>query len=521
MTTTNGYVTELDYIPGFYRHMAPTELSFCAAINDAAPPDPTKPYRYLELGCGLGRVFTTLAASNPQSEFIGVDLNAAHIKKANEEIEASQLKNAKAITADITKLPNDLGDFDYIAVHGVLSWVPPKVQEAILTIGKTLLRQNGLLLLSYNILPGWAPIMPVRELMLQYTRNNDDAPLDKIAAALNYLNYIKNDAAYFKTNPYAAEHVDGLNELDPRYLVHEYLNECWSPLYFSDVHDRCADNNLSYVGQMPPPKNFDCTVSSDTLRELLQGAKTKRTVEIHKDYFNPGLFRWDIYTPADNAPKTKEPVATRLASMSATRYKTKSARHINGVSTRVGDAVIEINEPAQLKVLAKCTRSATLTEILADEALDAHDEITHAVMTCASFGALNIQIKKENAATPLKTMQYTLANKFNQVVAARDAFAGRPTALASQIAGSGVSLSDIEAGFTWLLTDGGEEKILDRAAVQLSEKGGSLMKKGQPITDNKEIIFALNNAYSKFKTNTLPKLVELGVLVPTQEIENE
>lgn len=521
MTTTNGYVTELDYIPGFYRHMAPTEISFCAAINDTAAPDPTKPYRYLELGCGLGRVFTTLAAANPQSEFIGVDFNVAHIKKANKEIADSQLKNAKAIAADITELPEDLGSFDYIAVHGVLSWVPPKVQDAILTTGQTLLKANGLLLLSYNILPGWAPIMPVRELMLQYTSTSDEAPLDKIAAALSYLNYIQDDAEYFQTNPYAALHVAGLNELDPRYLVHEYLNECWSPFYFSDVHDRCAEKNLSYVGQLPPPKNFDRIVASDKLRELLQSTKTKRTAEIHKDYFNAGLFRWDLYTPTANAPQTKEPIARRLADTPDVRYKTPNARNINGVSTRVGKSVIEIKEPLQKKVLAKCRSSLTLPELLADETPENHHDITQAVMTCVSFGAINIQIKKEREKQTLTTMRYTLENKFNQVVAERDAFTGRATALASQVAGSGFSLSDIDVGFTWLLAEGGEEKILDRAAVQLKQRGGSLIKKGQPLTDDKEIIFALNNAYTKFKANTLPKLVELGVLVPSEEIGNE
>jgi hypothetical protein len=68
-TAAEGYVTDVAYIPGFYPNLAPTAIRHVAALNRVAPPSVAGGFRYLELGCGLGRSLTTLAAANPQGEF--------------------------------------------------------------------------------------------------------------------------------------------------------------------------------------------------------------------------------------------------------------------------------------------------------------------------------------------------------------------------------------------------------------------------------------------------------------------
>ena len=60
-TATDGYVTDVSYIPGFYPHLAPVAMRYAAALNRVAPPRTAAGFRYLELGCGLGRSLTTLA----------------------------------------------------------------------------------------------------------------------------------------------------------------------------------------------------------------------------------------------------------------------------------------------------------------------------------------------------------------------------------------------------------------------------------------------------------------------------
>jgi trans-aconitate methyltransferase len=76
--TAAGYVTDVTYVPGFYPQMSPVAMRYVAALNGVIPPRMAEGFRFLELGCGLGRCLTTLAAAYPQGEFVGVDLNPEH-----------------------------------------------------------------------------------------------------------------------------------------------------------------------------------------------------------------------------------------------------------------------------------------------------------------------------------------------------------------------------------------------------------------------------------------------------------
>ena len=77
-SSASGYITDVAYIPGFYPTLAPLALRYVAALNGVTPPRGDAGFRVLELGCGLGRTLTTLAAANPGGEFVGVDLNPEH-----------------------------------------------------------------------------------------------------------------------------------------------------------------------------------------------------------------------------------------------------------------------------------------------------------------------------------------------------------------------------------------------------------------------------------------------------------
>lgn len=509
MTAPAGYVTELEYIPGFYPHMAPIEISYCAQLHGVRHPDPAKKYRYLELGCGLGRVCMTLAAANPDSEFVAVDFNKDHIQRANEEIAESGLTNVTAIAADIRNLPATLGTFDYITVHGVLSWVPTPVQDAILKIGQTHLADNGLLLVSYNALPGWAPIMPLRELMLEYTRRDANAPLTQIAEAVNYLKYIKDDAAYFKHNPIVGEHLKNIVSADPRYLVHEYLNDCWTPFYFTDVHDRFAENGMAFVGSLPLPKNYTSLVAPDKLRQLLEETTNRRTMEAHRDYFMNTQFRWDIYTSKFNQPPHSTPTTPQLPGN--LYYKSKNKRQQAAV-VKIGDATVALDSDRHQRLLSILDSEKNLSEIVA-AAVDFDPEDARALGELVSFGVVSLQKDRRLPSDlPPSPGRYRVVSRFNRVVCARDAFNGRGTALASTITGSGVSVPDIEVGFLWALATHGEDKILDRVADELEARKRELLRHNRPLTSRKDIVYTLSALYQKFKETTLAKLIACGVV---------
>jgi len=66
----------------------------------------------LELGCGLGANTLHLAANHPGTDFVGIDLMAAHVTRA--AAKARTLPNATFHQANFETLPEDLGTFDVI-----------------------------------------------------------------------------------------------------------------------------------------------------------------------------------------------------------------------------------------------------------------------------------------------------------------------------------------------------------------------------------------------------------------------
>ena len=157
---SDGYLTDLPYLPTYQPTQSPLAIRYAALVNGVIPPRTASGFRYIELGCGTGRSLCTLAAANPQGQFVGVDLLAEHTRAAGREIEAGELRNAQVVTAGFDAVPEELGRFDFITFHGVWSWVGPRVRAQILAFAERRLAEGGLLLLSYNTMPGWSHLLP-------------------------------------------------------------------------------------------------------------------------------------------------------------------------------------------------------------------------------------------------------------------------------------------------------------------------------------------------------------------------
>ena len=56
MTSWNeGYVSDIEYLPGFYSHQTPAHIDTVCLLRNIEPPVPEgAPFRYCELGCGVG-----------------------------------------------------------------------------------------------------------------------------------------------------------------------------------------------------------------------------------------------------------------------------------------------------------------------------------------------------------------------------------------------------------------------------------------------------------------------------------
>jgi SAM-dependent methyltransferase len=168
MTTINPY-DELPYRSLPIEWTAPERLAVASLLH-GGPRAPLDTYRVLELGCGDGANLLPLAFYRRQGSFVGVDGAHSQIKIAAARKASLELTNIDFIPADfLTAATQISGQFDYILAHGIFSWVPQDVRDALLDLCAKRLRRGGLLYLNYNTRPGWNVRGMVREFLLAQT----------------------------------------------------------------------------------------------------------------------------------------------------------------------------------------------------------------------------------------------------------------------------------------------------------------------------------------------------------------
>jgi methyltransferase-like protein/2-polyprenyl-3-methyl-5-hydroxy-6-metoxy-1,4-benzoquinol methylase len=212
-------------------------------------PAPIDSCRVLDLGCGTGGNLIPLALTFPHSQFVGIDLSARQIASGRALAEAASLTNIDLKPLSVMDVEDSFGQFDYIICHGVYSWVPPAVQDKILTICKRNLAPNGVAYVSYNTYPGWHQRGLVREMLNYHVRQFDD-PKIRTQQARAFLDFLEQSVD--QSSPYARilkEEGELIREKPDWYVFHEHLEDYNEPVYFYQFAQRAAAKGLQYLGE--------------------------------------------------------------------------------------------------------------------------------------------------------------------------------------------------------------------------------------------------------------------------------
>ena len=108
----------------------------------------------LEVGCNDGSNLIPMAVSLPAARFVGCDLSPRALDAGRRTIDALGLANITLVEGDLAALAPAHGEFDFIVAHGVYSWVPPDVRDALFALAAQRLARDGILYVSFNVLPG-------------------------------------------------------------------------------------------------------------------------------------------------------------------------------------------------------------------------------------------------------------------------------------------------------------------------------------------------------------------------------
>ncbi|HJK87380.1 MAG TPA: class I SAM-dependent methyltransferase [Candidatus Megaira endosymbiont of Hartmannula sinica] len=236
-----------------------------------------------------------MALKYKNAEIVGIDLSSKQIEHANRIIKALSLKNIKCEHLSIDDVDNSLGKFDYIIVHGILSWVPEKTQKKIFEIFSNNLTKDGIAYVSYNTLPGWNMVNTVRDMMNFHTSGFKD-PNQKLQQSKLILKFIT-DSIEGHNTPYSnmlKEELKNLSDKEDNYLFHDHINTYNTPFYFKDIALTAAKNDLQYLG--------DSSLASMYIGNLPKMAQEKLSkvnnilqLEQYSDFIRNRRFRSSLF----------------------------------------------------------------------------------------------------------------------------------------------------------------------------------------------------------------------------------
>lgn len=241
----------IPYPGGAWEHSHPDRMAANARMLGLRSA-PVERGRVLELGCGAGGNLVPMAYGLPHARFLGIDIAARPIEAGRKLVTGLGLANIELRRCDILDLPADLGEFDYIIAHGVYSWVPAPVRDALMSALARHLAPGGIAYLNFNALPGGHFRNLVRD-MMRFRLAVFDDPEAHGEDAVRFVRQIA--GAQPEGTPYRRILEDELNRIErnpPGVLFHDDLVPDHQAFHFRAVVEHAARHGLRYLCEARP-----------------------------------------------------------------------------------------------------------------------------------------------------------------------------------------------------------------------------------------------------------------------------
>lgn len=507
MSLRHGYFTGSGYTYGAYSEPSPERLALLCLLRGQRPVDPARPFRLLELGCGQGYHLCLQAANYPQARFVGIDFNSDHIAHAGSLAAAAGLANITFRQADVLALAQDpaaLGEpFDLAVAHGLLGWVSPRVGAALLRLSAAALRPGGLLYLSYNTLPGWLAALPFQHTIRSLQEHHGDG-LPALEAARGLFNALEQaKGQVFDAQPGLAGRLEGLADMDPAYLLHEYNHREWQPLYANQVIGQAQPLGLSHLGSATLAENFDGLLP-EAFRPLIQEQQDPALRELVRDLLTNQSFRRDVYVKGRDPLWSGEALALLQEQRVVGIADSQLLRQDDAFQFRLGFGEVEGNRPWFGSLMASLADSPiSLAELRAKLGATPLAELLQNLALLIGKGMV-IPVPPERDPQP--------AQRFNRLVAERVAAGAPYRHLACPLSGNVHGFSDIDLLAFHALQQGQPEADLLRCLdVSLQALDRKPIRAGQAV-EGAERLAVLETMIAAFRRRSLPLMRRLGVL---------
>jgi methyltransferase-like protein/trans-aconitate methyltransferase len=210
---------------------------------------PVERCRVLELGCNDGSNLIAMAYGLPQSQCIGIDVAERPIAQGKAIVEELGLKNVTLHRLDLRHTPSDLGRFDFIIAHGLYSWIPADLRDALLAVCGKHLTDQGVAYVSYNAYPGNHFRDMVRGMMRYHTAHFPDLQ-QHIPQARALLKFLAESKA--EPEPYhmvLAQELKRVLSYPDAGFFHDDLSPINHPVYFHEFIAHATRHGLQYLSE--------------------------------------------------------------------------------------------------------------------------------------------------------------------------------------------------------------------------------------------------------------------------------
>lgn len=305
----SGYVTEAGYTFGYYPELSPIRAQLMLTAAGIACP-------HIQVACELGfgqGVSIGIHAAASDAQWHGTDFNPEHVAQARELAQAAGVRmHVEEDDFAAFAARGDLPDFDFIALHGVWSWISPEHRRTLTGFIDRRLKPGGVVYASYNTLPGWGPVLSLRQWMLRHSTFLD-APAQPIAQRIERAaasaRALQSVAPGFGAIPGQKDGAIGeLAGQDLRYLAHEYFNRDWHPMHFDEIAAELAAAKLQFACGANALEHVPALELSAEQQAFLARYPDTVTRELAKDIMLDRKFRRDYWV---KGPRGLDPRARR------------------------------------------------------------------------------------------------------------------------------------------------------------------------------------------------------------------
>lgn len=509
MNWNQGYISEIDYLYGYYSELNPLQTRL-KLIYAGIKPIEVK--TACELGFGQGVSLLCNAASS-SIEWYGNDFNPNQVAFVSEAIESSDL-SLRVSDQNFEEFcsRNDLPKFDFIALHGIWSWVSESNRKIISRFIGEKLKVGGVLYISYNTEPGRTAMRPFRELMQWYSMgftSPDKLLTDKISDSMKFMDELLSVSPAFKNAYPNVERV--LNEIsnkNKQYLAHEYFNADWEPMSVKRVSDVLSECKLQFAASAHPiDQILNINFTKDQLK-LIQSINDPILKESIKDFCINQDFRRDLWIKGGRRLSTRERISELLA-ISVTLVSPVEDITFD-LKTPSGNAVLDRNIYQPVLDCLEGKSSIRLSQIASD--LKGKLDLSQLMDVClvlAGKGNLCVAVEdKTSEKIKVKTQ------KLNNFFMDRAEFDQNISVLVSPVTSVAVAVNRFEQFFI----KGHKEKYTN--GVDLAQFVWSKLKaQGQKIVSNDKVLQSqednlkyLTSLAEDFIENKLPELIRLKII---------